>query len=123
MGLSIESLGWDGGAGIQHDVWTYWDGEDQTFDIADLAGLEQFSNIRRLALCGCQSVRDWSPAGRLPRLESLEAHGGRMDDLGALLSVATLKTVRLQTVEGKDLPANQRAIAALRARGVEGVWT
>ena len=40
MTQAVEHLGWDGGAQTQHDIWTYWDGEDKTFDIADLTGLD-----------------------------------------------------------------------------------
>jgi hypothetical protein len=122
LATAVDGLYWGGGMEVQHDVWTYWDGEDDTFDICDLAGIDGFPNLREVKI-DCQAIQDWSPLARLPRLEMVAISGGKMDDIGQLLPAPALKRVKLSYLKGKDTPQNQQGIVALRERGVEVEWS
>lgn len=47
---SLTELTWHGGHDIQHRIWPEWDGENDTFDIRDLAGIEALANLQKLDL-------------------------------------------------------------------------
>jgi uncharacterized protein (TIGR02996 family) len=122
MAQKIDKLTWDGGHAVFRDIWRHWDGEDETFHVRDLSGIEELVNLRVLVLGYGNRVKQWAPAIRLPHLEVVELWGGGMKDIGVLAGAPALKKVRFESVDGWDTPPNQRGIAALQARGVVVEW-
>ncbi len=60
---SVETLHLDGGSSIYPYIWYFWDGEDETFDVATFAGIEHCPNITRFvasALVDVSSISDSS---------------------------------------------------------------
>ncbi|RYC52467.1 DUF6892 domain-containing protein [Flagellimonas olearia] len=50
----IESLEWEGGGrNIQHCVYPQWDGEDDTFNIRSLEGLEKLGRLKKFNIDSC----------------------------------------------------------------------
>lgn len=88
----ISELWWEaGGHKIQHQIWPLWHGEDDTFYVHSLAGIEALSGLKKLVL-------------------ATDA------DLRPLLPLKALKSVRLQLADaqhGSPVPDE------LRARGVD----
>jgi hypothetical protein len=116
----VVRLVWDGPVGSAEAVYPYWDGEDATFDVDDLRGIEACAALEHLDLCvgGPDGPEvDLKPLAGLPRLSHLVLRGGRWKGLAALVKAPGLRQVEL--VGGAPDAAT---IAALVAAGV-GVIT
>ncbi len=112
----VTTLVWDGGNEVFADVWTYWDGEDQTFDVADLAGIEQLPALEALLMLAGSRVRDLSALAGMARLRKVIITGNvAVDDLTPLLDCPSLAEV---DVPFAPTATNARVVEALRARGV-----
>jgi hypothetical protein len=112
----VVRLGWDGPVGSAEAVYPFWDGEDATFDIDDLRGIEACAALEHLDLRigGPDGPEvDVKPLAGLPRLSHLVLRGGRWKGLGALAKAPALRRVELEG--GAPDPA---AVAALEAAGV-----
>lgn len=46
----ITELTWGSDDDMVFNIWTYWDGEDDYFDIKSLAGIEQLTNLKTLKI-------------------------------------------------------------------------
>lgn len=113
---SIEVLRWGAwsDAELRHVVWTCWGGEDDTFDIASLAGIGQLERLKDLQLEMCSEGLDLAPLVGHPSLETLALHRP-VTNLAPLLSLPRLMRV---TVPGIDRLMHASTVAALRAKGV-----
>ena len=118
----LTALSWDGGNGVHHDVWTYWDGEDETFDVRVLEGIGELSNLESLTFTGGWGVLDATPLQSLPRLRELSIKGGFVD-VRALVAISSLERVSLGYVQNIRTQENIESIERLKARGVEVVVT
>jgi uncharacterized protein (TIGR02996 family) len=112
----IEQLVWDAGNDVHHDVWTNWDGEDETFDVRDLTGLEACTGLKSITFIAGSQVSDWSPVAGLPRLQQIYASGARARSLSPFLELPALKQLSVRFV---DSPENRAVLEKLRARGIE----
>jgi hypothetical protein len=88
---SIRALVWGGGMEVQHAIWPDWDGEDESFDLVDLRGIEALTGLEELTLLSAASIAD----------------------LGPLEALRSLRKVRLPS------GAEGAVVERLRARGVE----
>jgi hypothetical protein len=122
----IEELDWGGGKAIQHLIVEMWDGEDDTFDIADLTGIAACRNLKSLQL-GAARVKDIAPLRGLDRLRRFELNFGTygavegartIDDLKPLIDLPALREVEIGS-HYRDDPANRAVIARLQERGVK----
>ncbi len=106
------------GNALHAELFPHWDGEDETFDVTDLSGIEVASGLCEvsLALGGFEGrVVDVSPLAKLPHLRRLELRG-LVKGLEALSRHAgALELIVL------DEPPPPAVTAALRASGVEVV--
>lgn len=90
----IAELSWEGGGqSIQHVVWPMWHGEDDTFYVHTLAGIEALTGLKKLLL-------------------ATDA------DLAPLLELGALKQARLFLAGGRQATSAD-TIAALLARKVK----
>lgn len=112
----IEHLRWGAwsDAAIRHVVWTYWDGEDDTFDIASLQGIGQLEGLKHLDLEMCAEDLDLAPLVGHPSLETLTLNR-RVANLAPLLGVPRLQRA---SIPGVGRPEHASTVAALRAKGV-----
>jgi internalin A len=60
-------------------------------DMTDLEPFTEFSRLKYLDLSGCQSIRDYSPLGRMPNLRRLSLHGSNVKDLSFLDQLPNLR--------------------------------
>jgi tetratricopeptide (TPR) repeat protein len=67
----LTELGWEGGDDLQGVCFNYWDGEDDTFDITSLAGIEQLISLRIIKGLDLFNATDLEPLAALSRLETL----------------------------------------------------
>lgn len=132
----IERLQWDGGMEIQHMVFLYWDGEDSTFDIRSLQGIEALAGLRTLSL-SVAKLTDVAPLAKLKKLRSFTLGVGEFQmiigrdkrsavvepeadaciaDLSPLLQLPALRTLR---IGAHYLPTegNRKVLETLAARG------
>ncbi|MFY0535236.1 DUF6892 domain-containing protein [Nannocystis pusilla] len=64
----ITELWWDaGGQPLQHRIWPMWHGEDDTFYVHKLAGIEALTGLTKLTLA---TDADLEPLLELPKLKS-----------------------------------------------------
>ncbi len=67
----VKTLRWGGGMQIQHAIWPEWDGEDDTFDLRDLKGIELLGNLEVISFVSAFAVDDLEPLAALPTLKKL----------------------------------------------------
>jgi len=91
---SLETLDLDGGSSIYHHIWHFWNGEDGTFDIRSLVGIENCPNLRDLNVASMLSPIDVSLLTPLRHLTNLYI-GVDVANIPALLNIRTLKSVRI----------------------------
>lgn len=91
---AVETLDFDGGSSIYHHIWHFWHGEDDTFDIQRLDGIENCPNLRDLNVASMLSAVDVSRLTRLHRLANLNI-GVDTKNIPALLDIPTLESVRI----------------------------
>ncbi len=107
---------WDGGDEIHHLIWENWDGEDDTFDVRDLRGVEQCRNVEEIEFTsGCQA-RDLSPVGELSSLRRLMLYGRVFDSIAPLRDLTALRELSISCA---DNPTNREVLAVLQGRGVD----
>lgn len=93
----ITGLSWAPDSGPITDIWTYWDGEDDTFTIHSLKGIEQCKKLQSIHIESLLECDDLSPVSALPALKSIQC-----------------SNVVIAANE-----ANKRVIEALQKRGVQ----
>jgi len=96
------------------DVWPQWDGEDDTFTVRSLAGIEAFEGLEKLLLGTDVAIDDLGPVARLSRLQEFELDRDPLPSLRPLLECGALRRVRLSSAAS----AQEDVLAALRGRGV-----
>jgi tetratricopeptide (TPR) repeat protein len=90
----LTELSWGGGDDLQHLCYNYWDGEDDTFTVTSLAGLEQCLNLQVIDHVDLFSVSDLTPLTGLTRLESLVLKNvAAGTDWSPLLRIRSLRRV------------------------------
>ena len=109
---SVETLHLDGGSSIYPYIWYFWDGEDETFDVATFAGIEHCPNITRFVASALVDVVDLGQLVPLRRLRTVRL-GVPAKTLEALLDFRDLAEVKL--LRGSDL-AGEAVISTLKAR-------
>lgn len=67
----ITAISWAPDSEPITDIWTYWDGEDETFTIRDLAGIEHCKDLKLLQIESLLECNDLSPLLVLPALASV----------------------------------------------------
>lgn len=112
----IESVVWEGGMSVQHWIWTYWNGEDSAFSIADLRGIAACTALRELLIWACSDVADLAPLAGMTTLGRLACVGGRVSDLAPLAGMQRLTTLDLGYQRLRDLTplAGLRGLTRLR---------
>jgi hypothetical protein len=106
----LTEVSWDGGQDTQHACYTFRDGEDDTFTITSLAGIEQCLNLRTIHQSDLLGPCDVEPLTGLAKLENLHIDGADGTDWSPLLRMPSLRRV-IAPVDGET--ADQ-----LTARGV-----
>jgi hypothetical protein len=106
---------WDGGNEVHHHIWTNWDGEDDTFNVRDLRGIEACTNLEVLEFTGGASFGDCSPLAGLSKLRRVTLFGGWLTNATALLSLPSLKKLECVVHDSADVKAT---LDELRSRGV-----
>ena len=96
------------------DVWPQWDGEDDTFCVRSLAGIEGFEGLEKLLLGEDVAIDDLGPVARLQRLLEFELKRDPLPSLRPLLECAALRRVKLAASAAQQ----EDVLAELRARGV-----
>lgn len=91
---ALETLNLDGGSSIYHHIWHFWHGEDNTFDISVLDGIENCANLRELNVASMLSPVDVSLLTRLRHLAELYIGVG-VKNISALLDMPALESVRI----------------------------
>jgi hypothetical protein len=110
MALAVEALYSDCQNTVIHDVFRFWSGEDDKFDVCSLEGIGVFENLRTLDLSTRGALTDLTPLQALPRLESLSLNQQVLPPLAPLLGCCALKSVWLRgnTEDGATLEALSR---------------
>jgi hypothetical protein len=108
---AVERIDWGGGKAIQHLVVEMWDGEDETFDVTDIAGIGACRNLRTLALVAA-SLEDVSPLLDLPALRDLRIAGVYRDNAA---NRAVLEELQRR---GIDAPTREQVAAKTLANHV-----
>jgi hypothetical protein len=122
---AIENFNLDGGSGIYHHIWHFWHGEDDTFDIRSLDGIEHCPNIRELGVASMVPSVDIRLLTPLRRLAHLHI-GVDVAEIPALLDLAGLESVQIlnDTVYAEvTAPGHptRAVMETLKQRGVR-VW-
>ncbi len=91
---ALESLNLDGGSMIYHQIWHFWHGEDDTFDIVSLDGIEHCPNLRELGVASMLSPVDISLLTSLRQLADLYI-GTNISNIAALRHLPSLQSVRI----------------------------
>ncbi|WAS91312.1 DUF6892 domain-containing protein [Nannocystis punicea] len=104
----LHELWWEGGGHkVQHQVWPLWHGEDDTFYVHSLAGIEGLAGLRKLTLA---TDADLQPLQQLPELRwaRLLLAGGQAKS--AVLAELRARKVEV-IVEGMDaVPKSARPL-------------
>jgi hypothetical protein len=104
----ITELWWEGGGHkIQHQIWPLWHGEDDTFFVHSLAGIEALTGLKKLTLA---TDADLAPLLQLGALESafLQVAGGQLVRSAATLRDLEARGVKLK-LEDRDLTPKARS--------------
>ena len=109
-------LQWDGGNDIHALIWENWRGEDETFDVRDLGGVERCVALREIAFTSGLQASDLSPLAGLASLTEVMLLGRPLSDLEPLLELPSLERLRLYYL---DRPRAREVLAILGARGVD----
>jgi tetratricopeptide (TPR) repeat protein len=115
---TITCLFWEGGHQVQHSIWPQWDGEDDTFDILSLTGIERLPNLEELVVPSSK-LFTLLPLAHLTRLRVVHLGTGEVEHLAPLQNIASLADVRLGGVEFPHDEANLRVVRELLRRGVK----
>jgi hypothetical protein len=108
----LTELHWEGGSDIQFVAFGYWDGEDNTYDLTSLAGIEQCFGLRSISMLSLFCASDLEPLTRLPHLEKIDVdNAGKGVDWTPLLRIPSLRVVKA--------PVSAAVAAELVSRGVE----
>ncbi|WP_375143262.1 hypothetical protein [Pelagibacterium sp. H642] len=91
---ALESLNLDGGGMIYHHIWHFWHGEDDTFNIVSLDGIEHCTNLRELGVASMQSPVDIGLLTSLRQLADLYI-GTNVSNIAALRDLPSLQSVRI----------------------------
>lgn len=98
----IPELCWEGGGDkIQHLVWPMWHGEDDTFYVHSLAGIEALTGLEKLTLA---TDADLAPLLQLPALKQarLLLAGGQRERCARVLADLAARKVKV-IAENMDL--------------------
>ena len=111
----ISEVWWAGGGSkIQHLVWPQWHGEDDTFYVHSLAGIEALTGLKKLTLA---TDADLAPLLQLGALQQarLCLAGGQSARSAAVLAELAARKVKLVR-ENHDLtPRAAKRLSLLRA--------
>ena len=91
---ALRTLEIDGGSSIYHHIWHFWHGEDDTFDVRSLDGIENCPNIQEISIASMLSSVDVSLFRPLQHLANLYL-GVSVDNISAMLDMPALKSVRI----------------------------
>ncbi|TKT75804.1 hypothetical protein XW59_018355 [Aquamicrobium sp. LC103] len=91
---TLETLNLDGGSTIYHHIWHFWHGEDDTFEVASLGGIENCANLRELGVAGILSPVDIGLLTPLRQLSDLYIGTG-VSNIAALRDLPALASVRI----------------------------
>jgi hypothetical protein len=108
----------DAGNEIYRDIWSYWGGVSDEFDIRDLSGIEACTSLESLIFISKARFKDISPLASLPSLIEFKDFSEPIADLRPLLSVPKLRVLDVHYEPTKE---NRAVIAALKLRGVSVV--
>lgn len=86
----LESLSFDGSLAIYQELYPFWDGEDGTFDVTDLTGLEQCTGLQ--SIHGLFGAVDVARLASLPKLREIVL-GGVIENLERLAKSKSLERV------------------------------
>lgn len=122
---AVDHLVLDGGDSIYFYIWSFWHGEDDTFDVQSLAGIENCPNIVKLEIVSMIPSVDLGILAPLRRLEDI-AIGVPVSTVEALLDLPALRSVEFlddDLYDAVTTPGHpvRAVMEALKARGVS-VW-
>jgi hypothetical protein len=112
----LRLIHWDGGDEIHHLIWESWDGEDETFDVHDLTGIEQCTALEQIEFTSGLSASDLTPLSSLQSLREAMLYGHRFDSLDPLRNLTALKKLSIYYV---DTSATRAVLDELRHKGVD----
>lgn len=118
----VDTLYFDGGNTIYSYIWKFWSGEDDSFDVASMAGIANCPNITTLDLTSMVRFVDLEALRPPLKLQHLTL-GVDLANLPALLDMPALRGVRIydddiyRDVMTQGSPARQ-VMERLKARGV-----
>lgn len=118
----VDGLVLDGGNSAYPYVWFFWDGEDDSFDVRSLAGIEHCPNIKGLDLMSMIDAVDLNDLLPPFQVETINA-GVELRNIPALLQMPRLRSVRIlddQLYEEVTSPGhpNRQVMEELKANGV-----
>jgi hypothetical protein len=104
----ITKIQWSGSEDIIFDINSQWDGEDNTFEISSLAGIELCEKVEKIDLTLGLDPMPWeikklnlqktfvslSPLAKLPKLKELTL-AGFLQDIEVLLEIPSLKKLQI----------------------------
>ncbi len=98
----ITEMWWEGGGSkIQHLVWPQWHGEDDTFYVHSLAGIEALTGLKKLTLATDADLEPLLQLGALKQARLFLA-GGRQKTSAETLAALIARKVKVD-VENYDL--------------------
>lgn len=106
----------EGGNTIYTLVTYQWDGEDDSFDLTSLEGIEVLKNLETLhAHVMVKGPVSLQPLRQLKKLRHLSLAYKSFTDYEALLEINTLESIGIQHVDNKNIAL---IVAALKEKGV-----
>lgn len=91
---AVETFDLDGGGPIYHHIWHFWHGEDDTFDVRSLQGIEHCINIREFGVASMVPSVDVALLTPLRHLAHLDI-GVDVANIPALLDITKLESMRI----------------------------
>lgn len=98
----ITELWWDaGGQPLQHRIWPMWHGEDDTFYVHKLTGIEALTGLTKLTVA---TDADLEPLLELPKLKSARLHLAGGQHASPVLDELRTRKVKLVTEDRSLTP-------------------
>lgn len=98
-------------------AWPRWDGEDETFTLGDLSGIEGLVSLETLSIDLAGPKLDLGPLRACSKLSSIVIECGGFQGIEALAALPHLKFLDLRLSEEEFDDEEHKALLALRTKG------